>query len=85
MDVPKLYAKVEEAIKRKNYDFAVEMLKNQILKFNPNDVKARKLLRATVLEKHKEKEPQVRVRLLESLLFQESRWLLENCLKNGIW
>ena len=53
MDVSKLYTKVEEALKRKNYDYAVETLKNQILKFNPNDVKARKLLRATVLEKHK--------------------------------
>lgn len=53
MDVSKIYVKVEEAIKRKNFDFAIEMLKNQILKFNPNDVKARKLLRATVLEKYK--------------------------------
>ena len=53
MDVSKLYTKVEEALKRKNYDYAIETLKNQILKFNPNDVKARKLLRATVLEKHK--------------------------------
>lgn len=53
MDVSKIYAKVEDAIKRKNFDFSIEMLKNQILKFNPNDVKARKLLRATVLEKYK--------------------------------
>lgn len=51
MDVSKIYAKVEEAVRRKNFDFAIEMLKNQILKFNPNDVKARKLLRATVLQK----------------------------------
>lgn len=58
MDVSKLYSKVEEALKKKNFDYAIETLKNQILKFNPNDVKARKLLRATVLEKYKgEKAP----------------------------
>jgi tetratricopeptide (TPR) repeat protein len=53
MDVSKLYSKVEEALKRNNYDYAIETLKNQILKFNPNDVKARKLLRATCTEKYK--------------------------------
>ncbi len=53
MDSTKLYAKVEEAIKRKNYDYAIITLKNQLLKYNPNDVKARRLLRATVLEKYK--------------------------------
>ena len=52
MDVSKLYAKVEEAHKKKNFDFAIEILKNQLLKFNPNDVKARQLLRGTVLKKH---------------------------------
>ncbi|NUM34749.1 MAG: tetratricopeptide repeat protein [Candidatus Brocadiae bacterium] len=57
MDVSKLYSKVEEALKKKNYDYAIETLKNQILKFNPNDVKARKLLRATVLEKYKNESP----------------------------
>lgn len=57
MDVSKLYSKVEEALKKKNYDYAIETLKNQILKFNPNDVKARKLLRATVLEKYKNEQP----------------------------
>jgi len=53
VDVGKLYTRAEEAIRRKNFDLAIELLKNQILKYNPNDVKARKLLRATVLEKYK--------------------------------
>ncbi len=53
MDVSKLYSKVEDAFKRKNFDYAIVTLKNQILKVSPNDVKARKLLRATLLEKYK--------------------------------
>ncbi len=52
MDVSKSYTKAEEAIKRKNYDLAVEMLKNQILKVKPTEVKARKLLRAAVIDKY---------------------------------
>ncbi|WP_372370020.1 tetratricopeptide repeat protein [Candidatus Uabimicrobium sp. HlEnr_7] len=50
--IKKLYKRTEEALKRNNYDLAIELLKNQILKFTPNDVKARKLLRATVKKKH---------------------------------
>ena len=53
MDITKYYNKVEESIKRKNYDYAIVTLKNQILKFKPNDVKARKMLRAVILEKYK--------------------------------
>jgi len=53
MDVAKLYSKAEEAIKRRNFDYAIMTLKNQILKFEPNDVKARQLLRAAALEKYK--------------------------------
>lgn len=52
MDVDKLFTKAEDAIKRENYDFAVEILKNQILQFNPDNVKARKLLRSTVIKKY---------------------------------
>ena len=50
--IKKLYKRTEEALKRNNYDLAIELLKNQILKYTPNDVKARKLLRATVKKKH---------------------------------
>lgn len=53
IQIEKLYKRTEEALKKKNYDLAIEMLKNQILKFTPDDVKARKLLRGTVKEKHK--------------------------------
>ncbi len=45
MDVSKLYERAEDAVKRKNYDYAIEVLKNQILSIYPDDVKARKLLR----------------------------------------
>ena len=54
MDITKYYNKVEESIKRKNYDYAIVTLKNQILKFKPNDVKGRKMLRAVILEKCKQ-------------------------------
>ncbi|MBI4613163.1 MAG: tetratricopeptide repeat protein [Planctomycetes bacterium] len=54
MDVSKLYEKAEEAIKRKNYDYAVDILMKQILPIYPNDVKARKLLRGTVIKKYDE-------------------------------
>lgn len=57
MDVSKLYARVEEALKKKNFDFAIELLKNQILKVNPNDVKARQLLRASALKKYETAYP----------------------------
>lgn len=50
--IEKLYKKTEDALKRNNYDLAIEVLKNQILKYTPKDVKARKLLRATVKRKH---------------------------------
>lgn len=53
--INKLYKKTEEALKRNNYNLAIEMLKNQILRFTPNDVKARKLLRATVKKQHQSK------------------------------
>ena len=52
MDVSKIYTRVDEAIKRKNFDFAVELLKNHILKYNPNDVKGRQLLRMTLRKKY---------------------------------
>ncbi len=54
MDVSKLYEKAEEAIKRKNYDYAIDILAKQILPIYPNDVKARKLLRGTVIKKYEE-------------------------------
>ena len=55
MDVSKLYERAEEAIKRKNFDYAVDILAKQILPIYPNDVKARKLLRGTVIRKCDEK------------------------------
>ena len=55
MDVAKLYERAEEAIKRKNFDYAVDILAKQILPIYPNDVKARKLLRGTVIRKLEEK------------------------------
>ncbi|MDP7033480.1 MAG: tetratricopeptide repeat protein [Planctomycetota bacterium] len=54
MDVSKLFERAEEAIKRKNYDYAVDILLEQILPIYPNDVKARRLLRGTVQKKHQE-------------------------------
>lgn len=68
MDVSKLYARVEEAHKKKNFDFAIELLKNQILKFNPNDVKARQLLRGTVLKKFEGTTPNKVTALTKGLL-----------------
>lgn len=53
MDVEKYFSKAEEALKKKNHDLAIEVLKNQILKVHPDNVKARKLLRIVVEQKHK--------------------------------
>ncbi len=68
MDVSKLYARVEEAHKKKNFDFAIELLKNQILKFNPNDVKARQMLRATAIKKYEGATPNKITALSKGLL-----------------
>lgn len=81
MDVSRIYGRVEEAIKRKNYDFAVEMLKNQILKFSPNDVKARKLLRATVLEKYKAKGFPNQGQIIQNGLVPRTKMVIGKLLK----
>lgn len=52
MDVSKLHARAEDAIKKNNFDYAIEIYKSQILTMYPNDVKARKSLRACQLKKN---------------------------------
>ncbi|WP_372369173.1 hypothetical protein [Candidatus Uabimicrobium sp. HlEnr_7] len=47
-----LYKKVENALKNNNYDLAIYILKDQILKTQPQDVKAQKLLLTTIRKKH---------------------------------
>lgn len=53
MDASKLHARAEEAIKKENFDYAIDLLKTQILSIYPDDVKARQLLRGCVQAKHK--------------------------------
>ena len=57
MDVSKLHARAEDAIKKNNLDYAIEIYKTQILTMYPNDVKARKSLRACQIKKHTPKFP----------------------------
>ncbi len=54
MDASKLHDRADDAIKKKNFDYAIDLLKNQILTIYPDDTKARKLLRGCVKLKHKE-------------------------------
>lgn len=53
MDFSKKYQKAEEAYKKRNYDYAVEILLS-ILQMDPNQTKARSTLRAILTKKKEE-------------------------------
>lgn len=57
MDVNKLHTRAEDAVKKNNLDYAIEIYKSQILTMYPNDVKARKSLRACQIKKCSPKFP----------------------------
>ncbi|MBI5778597.1 MAG: tetratricopeptide repeat protein [Planctomycetes bacterium] len=50
VDTDKLSAKAQEALDKRNYDYAVD-LAGQILEFNPSNAQARKILRASLVGK----------------------------------
>lgn len=54
MDAKKLMGSVDDAIKKKNYNYAIKLLKEQILSIYPDDTDARKKLRACVKKQIKE-------------------------------
>ena len=48
VDTDKLSAKAQEALDKRNYDYAID-LAGQILEFNPSNAQARKILRASLM------------------------------------
>lgn len=53
-ETDKLFTKAEEAINKKNYEYAIDLLQ-QVLSIKPDDVKARQTLRGVCLRQAKEK------------------------------
>jgi len=56
MNIAKLIDKGEEALKKKNFDYAIEILL-QAVSFGPNNRRARELLRQAELKKHERAYP----------------------------
>src|SRR5438552_10298017 len=53
MDVSKLYDRAAEAVKKRNYDYAIELFLQELL-LEPNNVDARRALRAAEIKKFQE-------------------------------